>query len=95
MLISVDAPTVRMKDLICFNDEELVPIIINFTETFLRIFQPFEMTSVVFFLLILGSFAEEDIGRQGIDMGNATASRGLEVAVANLQDYCNGTAALV
>lgn len=43
---------------------------------------------------ILGSFAEEDIGRQGITvpsvMGNATASRGLEVAVANLQDYCNG-----
>ncbi|KAJ4728212.1 exocyst complex component sec10 [Melia azedarach] len=36
----------------------------------------------------LRSFAEEDIGRQGIsDM--ATASRGLEVAVANLQDYCN------
>lgn len=23
-------------------------------------------------------------------MGNATASRGLEVAVANLQEYCNG-----
>lgn len=22
--------------------------------------------------------------------GNATASRGLEVAVANLQEYCNG-----
>lgn len=41
--------------------------------------------------MILGSFAEEDIGRQGIsDIGNATASRGLEVAVANLQDYCNG-----
>lgn len=43
---------------------------------------------------ILGSFAEEDMGRQGISvpsvMGNATASRGLEVAVANLQDYCNG-----
>ncbi|XP_040986193.1 exocyst complex component SEC10b-like isoform X2 [Juglans microcarpa x Juglans regia] len=41
----------------------------------------------------LRSFAEEDIGRQvlGIPsvMGNATASRGLEVAVANLQDYCN------
>lgn len=38
----------------------------------------------------LRSFAEEDIGRQGIqDMGNANASRGLEVAVANLQDYCN------
>jgi len=41
-----------------------------------------------------GSFAEEDIGRQGIAVssvvGNATASRGLEVAVANLQDYCNG-----
>ena len=45
----------------------------------------------------LGSFAEEDIGRQGISVpsivGNATASRGLEVAVANLQDYCNGMAA--
>ena len=44
--------------------------------------------------MILGSFAEEDIGRQGIGvtsvMGNAAASRGLEVAVANLQDYCNG-----
>ncbi|KAF7801284.1 exocyst complex component SEC10b [Senna tora] len=41
----------------------------------------------------LRSFAEEDIGRQGLSvpsvMGNATASRGLEVAVANLQDYCN------
>ncbi|XP_014624483.1 exocyst complex component SEC10b [Glycine max] len=41
----------------------------------------------------LRSFAEEDIGRHGIPvpsaMGNATASRGLEVAVANLQDYCN------
>ncbi|RDX75485.1 Exocyst complex component SEC10a, partial [Mucuna pruriens] len=41
----------------------------------------------------LRSFAEEDIGRHGIpvpsSMGNATASRGLEVAVANLQDYCN------
>ncbi|KDP28562.1 hypothetical protein JCGZ_14333 [Jatropha curcas] len=41
----------------------------------------------------LRCFAEEDIGRQGISvpsvMGNATASRGLEVAVANLQDYCN------
>ncbi|KAI7983569.1 Exocyst complex component 5 [Camellia lanceoleosa] len=35
-----------------------------------------------------GSFAEEDIGRRGISApsiaGNATASRGLEVAVANL-----------
>ncbi|KAJ8748978.1 hypothetical protein K2173_013417 [Erythroxylum novogranatense] len=41
----------------------------------------------------LRSFAEEDIGRQSISVpsvvGNATASRGLEVAVANLQDYCN------
>ncbi|GKU96808.1 hypothetical protein SLEP1_g10000 [Rubroshorea leprosula] len=41
------------------------------------------------------SFAEEDIGRQGIAvpsvMGNATASRGLEVAVAYLQEYCNRT----
>ncbi|KZV56979.1 hypothetical protein F511_27937 [Dorcoceras hygrometricum] len=39
----------------------------------------------------LRSFAEEDIGRQGMPtvVGNATASRGLEVAVANLQEYCN------
>ncbi|KAL8114109.1 exocyst complex component SEC10b [Apium graveolens] len=40
----------------------------------------------------LRSFAEEDIGRrQNISSaeGNATASRGLEVAVANLQEYCN------
>jgi hypothetical protein len=45
-------------------------------------------------LLISGSFAEEDIGRHGITVpsavGNANASRGLEVAVANLQEYCNG-----
>ncbi|CAL5397611.1 unnamed protein product [Camellia sinensis] len=41
----------------------------------------------------LRSFAEEDIGSQSIAApsvaGNATASRGLEVAVANLQEYCN------
>jgi hypothetical protein len=39
----------------------------------------------------LRSFAEEDIGRQGASTaaGNATPGRGLEVAVANLQDYCN------
>ncbi|KAL3638483.1 Exocyst complex component 5 [Castilleja foliolosa] len=39
----------------------------------------------------LRTFAEEDIGRQGlaVSIGNATASRGLEVAVANLQEYCN------
>ncbi|KAL2254549.1 exocyst complex component SEC10b [Sesamum indicum] len=41
----------------------------------------------------LRSFAEEDIGRKGMAvssvMGNATASRGLEVAVGNLQEYCN------
>ncbi|KAK9144987.1 hypothetical protein Sjap_004890 [Stephania japonica] len=41
----------------------------------------------------LRAFAEEDVGRHGISAssvaGNATASRGLEVAVANLQDYCN------
>ncbi|KAJ8435918.1 hypothetical protein Cgig2_013265 [Carnegiea gigantea] len=41
----------------------------------------------------LRSFAEEDVGRQGIGAqsasGNATASRGLEVAVGNLQEYCN------
>lgn len=43
-------------------------------------------------LSISGSFAEEDIGRQGAGTaaGNATAGRGLETAVANLQDYCNG-----
>ncbi|KAL4199583.1 hypothetical protein AMTRI_Chr03g51900 [Amborella trichopoda] len=41
----------------------------------------------------LRSFAEEDIGRHGIAggsvMGTSNASRGLEVAVSNLQDYCN------
>ncbi|KAI4369865.1 hypothetical protein MLD38_018263 [Melastoma candidum] len=41
----------------------------------------------------LRSFAEEDIGRRGIAAStaveNTTASRGLEVAVANLQEYCN------
>ena len=45
-------------------------------------------------LLISRSFSKEDIGRQGIVVPsvveNATTSRGLEVAVANLQDYCNG-----
>ncbi|XP_020571289.1 exocyst complex component 5 [Phalaenopsis equestris] len=41
----------------------------------------------------LRSFAEDDVGRHGINMpsvvGATNASRGLEVAVANLQDYCN------
>ncbi|CAI9277973.1 unnamed protein product [Lactuca saligna] len=39
----------------------------------------------------LRSFAEEDIGRHGVSLesGNATASKGLEVAVTNLQEYCN------
>lgn len=39
----------------------------------------------------LRSFAEEDIGPHGVSVskGNAAASRGLEVAVANLQEYCN------
>ncbi|KAM7476461.1 hypothetical protein LguiB_023704 [Lonicera macranthoides] len=41
----------------------------------------------------LRSFAEEDIGRQDVTVpsavGNTTASRGLEIAVANLQEYCN------
>ncbi|GLJ08267.1 hypothetical protein SUGI_0085180 [Cryptomeria japonica] len=41
----------------------------------------------------LRSFSEEDVGRQGMAVasirGTANASRGLEVAVANLQDYCN------
>ncbi|KAL4567040.1 hypothetical protein LXL04_022611 [Taraxacum kok-saghyz] len=39
----------------------------------------------------LRSFAEEDIGRHGVSMqsGSATASKGLEVAVTNLQEYCN------
>lgn len=40
---------------------------------------------------MIGAFAEEDIGRTVPSvMGNAAASRGLEVAVANLQEYCNG-----
>ncbi|XP_057788156.1 exocyst complex component SEC10b-like [Salvia miltiorrhiza] len=35
-------------------------------------------------------FAEEDPGRQGMNVsGDATASKGLEVAVGNLQEYCN------
>lgn len=42
----------------------------------------------------IGSFAEEDIirnaGLTSSATGTANASRGLEVAVANLQDYCNG-----
>uniref|UniRef100_A0A0E0FAR5 Exocyst complex component Sec10 n=1 Tax=Oryza meridionalis TaxID=40149 RepID=A0A0E0FAR5_9ORYZ len=39
----------------------------------------------------LRSFAEEDVGRHGVTsaVGSANASRGLEVAVANLQEYCN------
>ncbi|KAI0519984.1 hypothetical protein KFK09_007449 [Dendrobium nobile] len=41
----------------------------------------------------LRSFAEDDVGRHGINVpstvGATNASRGLEVAVANLQDYCN------
>ena len=51
------------------------------------------MNSFIFhvILLILGSFAEEDIARAVPSVvGSATASRGLEVAVANLQEYCNG-----
>ncbi|XP_071741911.1 exocyst complex component SEC10b-like [Rutidosis leptorrhynchoides] len=41
---------------------------------------------------LIGSFAEEDLGRQGVTIqSNATVSRGLEVAVGNLQEYCNGT----
>lgn len=46
----------------------------------------------MFSLSLSGSFAEEDIGRQGAGTaaGNAPPGRGLEVAVANLQDYCNG-----
>ncbi|XP_031480056.1 exocyst complex component SEC10b [Nymphaea colorata] len=40
----------------------------------------------------LRAFAEEDIGRHATaatSVGAANASRGLETAVANLQDYCN------
>ncbi|KAK9068325.1 hypothetical protein SSX86_012436 [Deinandra increscens subsp. villosa] len=41
----------------------------------------------------LRSLAEEDIGRHGATMqsvaGNATGSKGLEVAITNLQEYCN------
>lgn len=42
----------------------------------------------------IGLFAEQDPGTQGMAVssvvGNTSAGRGLEVAVANLQDYCNG-----
>ncbi|KAI3711559.1 hypothetical protein L1987_70098 [Smallanthus sonchifolius] len=41
----------------------------------------------------LRSLAEEDIGRHGATMqsvpGNASVSKGLEVAITNLQEYCN------
>ncbi|WVZ89663.1 hypothetical protein U9M48_036037 [Paspalum notatum var. saurae] len=42
-------------------------------------------------ILCQGSFAEDDVGRHGVAsaVGSANASRGLEVAVANLQEYCN------
>lgn len=50
---------------------------------------------LLFLSYILGSLAEEDIGRHSATTqsvsGNATASKGLEVAVTNLQEYCNGT----
>lgn len=39
---------------------------------------------------VLGSLAEEDIGRHGASMQSATGSKGLEVAITNLQEYCNG-----
>ncbi|KAJ0786012.1 putative exocyst complex component Sec10 [Helianthus annuus] len=39
----------------------------------------------------LRSLAEEDIGRHATTVpGNAGASKGLEVAITNLQEYCNG-----
>ncbi|KAM0064847.1 putative exocyst complex component Sec10 [Helianthus debilis subsp. tardiflorus] len=38
----------------------------------------------------LRSLAEEDIGRHATTVpGNAGASKGLEVAITNLQEYCN------
>ncbi|KAH0747689.1 hypothetical protein KY285_009346 [Solanum tuberosum] len=41
----------------------------------------------------LRSFADEDIGRQKTTVssavGNATSNKGLEVAITNLQEYCN------
>ncbi|XP_047267956.1 exocyst complex component SEC10b isoform X3 [Capsicum annuum] len=41
----------------------------------------------------LRSFADEDIGRQkttvSSSVGNATSNKGLEVAITNLQEYCN------
>ncbi|KAJ8541785.1 hypothetical protein K7X08_002601 [Anisodus acutangulus] len=41
----------------------------------------------------LRSFADEDIGRQKTSVstavGNATSNKGLEVAITNLQEYCN------
>ena len=42
----------------------------------------------------LDSLAEEDIGRHSAAMqsvpGNAAAGKGLEIAITNLQEYCNG-----
>jgi hypothetical protein len=42
----------------------------------------------------IGLIAEEGIGSLGAGMGqiksSSNASPGLEVAVSNLQDYCNG-----
>nr|XP_016514884.1 PREDICTED: exocyst complex component SEC10 [Nicotiana tabacum] len=44
-------------------------------------------------MLYRRSFADEDIGRQKTTVssavGNATSSKGLEVAISNLQEYCN------
>ncbi|KAL6641693.1 hypothetical protein ACP70R_019874 [Stipagrostis hirtigluma subsp. patula] len=42
-------------------------------------------------IYLIRSFAEEDVGRHGVPsaVGSTNASRGLEVAVANLQEYCN------
>ncbi|MCD7454901.1 Exocyst complex component 5 [Datura stramonium] len=46
-----------------------------------------------FCFTIFRSFADEDIGRQKTTVssavGNATSNKGLEVAITNLQEYCN------
>ncbi|CAI9303332.1 unnamed protein product [Lactuca saligna] len=60
---------------------------------------PYTTDNVVYLIHIgitfsIGSFTEDAIGREGVTMQfvpvNATASRGLEVVVGNLQEYYNG-----
>ena len=57
----------------------------------LYFFLDYKSMKILVTSVTIGSFAEEDPGRQAMTVsGNATASKGLEVAVGNLQEYCNG-----